>query len=307
MNLQFTEGLSFLQVNETDGSVAALPPAERAEGLTAFYERYLAGDMAHFGVSRGYAPGLFAMIRLAQGKTPAASLYLKGQTVGPFTLAAGLRDAQGRSALYQADLLEAVALGLSIKARWQVREMSSSGRTPILFIDEPYLAGYGSAFIPLERGQVVEVLGGMAEQVRRDSECLVGIHCCGNTDWGMILEAKPDIVSFDAYGFMESFLIYRPEIVRFITGGGAIAWGIVPTEELEPDETCGRLLERLLRGIHRLEAWGLDRAEVSERSLLTPACGMGTLSPERAALALRLLSELPARAREALLRSKSPA
>lgn len=298
MGLQFTEGLLFLEINEEAGSAAIARSEDRAPGLTAFYERYLAGDINPFRVSDAHAPGLHAIIKFAERVDTTSKLYIKGQTVGPITLAAGLRDAQGGTALYQPDLLEAIAQGLSMKALWQVRELAGSGRRPIIFIDEPYLAGYGSAFVPIERIQIVAMLSNMVDQVRQGSEALIGIHCCGNTDWSMILEARPDIVSFDAYGFMDHFLLYREDICRFLTGGGTIAWGIVPTSELSGKETSQSLVDRLLRGIDRMEGWGLDRGVISERSLLTPSCGMGTLTPEAASFALDLLSRLPGKLRE---------
>ena len=99
------------------------------------------------------------------------------------------------------------------------------------------MAGYGSAFTPIQRHEVVALIKEVVDYVRDRSEAIVGIHCCGNTDWSMIIEAGPDIVSFDAFSYLDYFFLYPGEIRRFIEGGGTIAWGIVPTFGFTGSET----------------------------------------------------------------------
>ncbi|HUU81446.1 MAG TPA: methionine synthase, partial [Acidobacteriota bacterium] len=121
---------------------------------------------------------------------------------------------------------------------------------------------------------------------------LIGIHCCGNTDWSMIMEAGPDIISFDAFDYMDYLLLYRDDIVLFIKQGGIVAWGIIPTASFTGKESVESLSTKLDEGFRRIYQWGIGPEMLAERSILTPACGMGTMSPEAATRVLDLLSLL---------------
>jgi hypothetical protein len=48
----------------------------------------------------------------------------------------------------------------------------------------------------------------------------------------------------------------------------------------------------LEEGLNRVYEWGIDPAMLSERSILTPACGMGTMTPEAAKRGFDLLADL---------------
>jgi hypothetical protein len=130
------------------------------------------------------------------------------------------------------------------------------------------------------------------DYLRENSDTLIGIHCCGNTDWSMIMEAGPDIISFDAFDYMDHFLLYPDDIVRFLRGKGTVAWGIIPTSGFTGKESAGDLFSKIEEGLSRVHKWGIDPGMLAERSILTPACGMGTMEPESAKRGLGLLSQL---------------
>ena len=111
----------------------------------------------------------------------------------------------------------------------------------------------------------------------------------------MIIDTGPDIISFDAFGYMDYFLLYPEEISQFIQDGGAIAWGIIPTIQFTGEETVEGLLKRLEEGLKRFEEWGLDTERIAKSSILTPACGMGTMDEALAEKVLVLLSQLSAK------------
>jgi len=120
----------------------------------------------------------------------------------------------------------------------------------------------------------------------------MGIHCCGNTDWSMIMEAGPDIVNFDAFEYMDFFLLYPDHISSFLQGGGIIAWGVVPTSAYTGNESVEDILLKLEQGLNRAYELGLDKEQVIRNSILTPSCGMGSMDETSTLRVLDLLSAL---------------
>jgi methionine synthase II (cobalamin-independent) len=291
MNIQFSEGLPLLEVKE-ERRALTISHDEIESGLVQFYEHFLADDIDYFAISREYAPGLYELLDLINQNPERYGPYIKGQTVGPVTFSAGITGIDNKSLLSNPDLLEAFTKGLAIKALWQVRELEKSGKSSIIFLDEPSLAGFGSAFSSIQRHEVIKLLKEVIDYLRERSNVLIGIHCCGNTDWSMIMESNPDIVSFDAFKFMEYFLLYPEDILRFIKAGGYIAWGIVPTFDFTWEESVEALYSILDKGLTRVYEFGLDPETITARSILTPQCGMGTMDPPSSDRVLELLSML---------------
>lgn len=298
MSVQYSEGLPLLEVDPEKRSLAVSSSGERESELVRFYERFFAGDLEPFAISEAYAPGLYAlMTSLNEAKSDQAR-FIKGQTVGPVTFTSGILGLDGRPVVHDPELSEAFVRGLSIKALWQVRMLEKSGRRPVMFLDEPSLSGFGSAFSSVGRRDVVDKLQMMISYLKDNSDCLVGIHCCGNTDWSMILEAGPDIISFDAFEFIEHFLLYLEGVAVFLKDGGTIAWGIVPTSGFTGDESEKDLLKKVGAGVKRLTDAGVKPKTIVERSILTPSCGMGSMHPADAHSVMGMLARLQAESAE---------
>jgi len=297
MIIQYSEGLPLLEVREEKRALYIRDVPDTESQLVTFYDHILAQDIDYFSVSRTYAPGLYCLLEMINQGAGNGGPFVKGQITGPVTFAAAITDLDGKSVIHNPQLLDAMVRGLAAKALWQVRELEKSGRIPIIFLDEPYLSGFGSAFSPIQRDDVITSLRTVIDTVREKSQALVGIHCCGNTDWSMIIEAGPDIINFDAFEFMDYFLLYRDEIMGFLKGGGSIAWGIIPTSGFTGRETVEGLFEKIQAGFHRVTEWGIDPVMLKERSILTPACGMGSMTPEDAHSVMDLLSRLSRRCR----------
>ena len=134
-----------------------------------------------------------------------------------------------------------------------------------------------SAYVALREDQVIACL----EEVLQGINGLKGLHCCGNTDWGLLLNLPIDIVSFDAYNYAIPLSLYSDSLKPFLHRGGIIAWGIVPnTAESLARESTTSLVDRLLAAMGLLVDKGIPLDEIVERSLITPSCGLGTLSAE---------------------------
>jgi methionine synthase II (cobalamin-independent) len=233
-------------------------------------------------------------------EAPSNSAYIKGHLTGPVTFAAGIKDSEGKTVLSHPDILEAFTKGLAIKALWQVKELEKTGKNPIIFLDEPYLSCFGSAFSPIERDEVIGLLKEVIGYLKERSDAIIGIHCCGNTDWSMIIDSDTDIINLDAYAYQEYLFLYPDHLKRFISEGGAIAWGIVPTGDSAGTADIDELYEKLVFGLNRLISLGLNKELVYAASILTPACGMGMMTEKASADVLDLLLKLSKRMRASI-------
>ena len=215
----------------------------------------------------------------------------KGQLAGPVTVGMAVLGEDGNPILYNDAVRDILTKFLHLRVRWQAERLRQAGAEPVVFVDEPFLASFGTPFFGWSVEQVRETL----EAVAGGAET-VGSHCCSNTDWTIFLGCpRLAIVSFDAYEFAENFLVYRDDLAAFLARGGNIAWGIVPTD---PDalagETVKRLRERMDGLLRKVEALGFEREQILRQSLITPACGLGTRPAAAAGRALALARDLAA-------------
>jgi hypothetical protein len=181
-----------------------------------------------------------------------------------------------------------------MNARWQIRQLKTTRPNIIIFVDEPYMASFGSAFINLGREQVVAMLDEVFDAIHAEGG-LSGVHCCANTDWSVLLDTKVDILNLDAYGYIENLALYPAELRKFLDRGGIIAWGIVPNNDEIDTATPEGLADQLRNGMalicEKAEIRGvaISPDEFNKRSLITPACGLGSTTPEIADKVLQVL------------------
>ena len=162
-----------------------------------------------------------------------------------------------------------------------------------MFVDEPYMTSFGSGFVSLNREQVLTLLN----EVFAGIEGLKGVHCCGNTDWSILLDTSVDILNLDAYQYARSLSLYPDAVAAFLDRGGIIAWGIVPAGPAVMSETADSLIERLHGAMDLLVQKGLSLDKLLATGLVTPSCGTGSLDPQVAERALVLTVELSAQMR----------
>ncbi len=292
MCIQYTEGFPCLKLLPQEKKVFYdTSEATASASLEAFYEEYLQEDPALFPISENYSIGFPAMLKHIEKTPPTQLRFLKGQIVGPITLAGTIKDTKGMSILYDDTANDVVIKLLSMKACWQIDILSKYKAKPIIFADEPYLASFGTPFLSISREKVISSLNEIFEAIHRRGG-IAGIHCCANTDWAMLMETTVDIISFDAFEYMEKLLMYWREIDSFFKRGGILAWGIVPTSPAVNDATATALIEKMESGIEYLTNKSIDRQLIRERALITPSCGTGTLTIEESEKAMSLTSEV---------------
>ncbi len=255
------------------------------ESIGRLYAAYEKLDLEQYAISPQYAAGLHDF--LSQANLPLRAV--KGQITGPLTWGLTVTDEEGRAIIYDDSFQDMVVKLLSLKAGWQEKELRRISKNTIIFVDEPYMAAFGSVAVPFDKTKVSQLL----DEVLRHITGIKGVHCCGNTDWSVLLNTSTDIISFDAYNYAQSLSLYPAETRNFLKKGGAIAWGIVPNElPALAKETVASLKDRLEEAMAPFSRNGIPFRQLVEQALLTPSCGLGRLPIEASALALELLTDL---------------
>jgi hypothetical protein len=300
MTAQAARGLPALKVDVAHRTVGMDPDLPRDEALARFYEVVLSGDLTAFAFEEQEAQGFFALLRtVASQGSPGPAL--KGQLSGPVTFTGVVKDLAGKPILYDRELTQAMCAGLARKVAWQAEQFRELGKEPVVFFDEPFLTGFGSAYLPISEDEVSAILTQTLEEAREAAAgpVTLGIHCCGNTDWSLLLKAPLDILSFDSYGYFESLRLYAEALAPYLARGGWLAWGLIPTNEEIQHETPDTMWPRFQAQVARLAEdlqWGVK--DILAQSLLTPACGMGYLSRDDGRRVLTFLKEMSLRGQE---------
>ncbi|MFA7342004.1 MAG: hypothetical protein WCY65_02385 [Candidatus Methanomethylophilaceae archaeon] len=250
-----------------------------------FYTALLEEDIDYFQPPSEGHQGLYAFLE----RDHSSHLAVKGQVTGPVSEGLQIFDREGRPVVYDESYGEIVRKGVNMYARWQQRRLSGIHPNVVMFFDEPSLTLLGTPFASISADEAVSWLNEAMEGV----DCHKAIHCCGNTDWPMVLRTDLDILSFDAYSYAHTLALYPQELAAFLEGGGSLCWGIVPNSDegvrIETAESLFRLMEKHLDG---LVAKGLDRDLLQRRCMLSPQCGLGGMEEPDAVAVLRLLREL---------------
>lgn len=291
MYVQFSERLPGLVVDENKKTIH-MDLSQAGLEFTDVYEKCLEGDADFFAVSEDHAKGFYEFLRLSKN-LPGSVKFLKGHIIGPISYALSLTDENKSPILYNNDFFEVLTKVLIMKAKWQIKKLKSCFPKVIIFIDEPSLVSIGSSYVNINPDTAFAKLDELIGAIKEEG-ALCGLHCCGNTDWPLLLKRDIDILSFDAYNFTKEILLYSAELKEFFRRGSTVAWGVVPTSSDAINlETADGLADRLGNAVNAMAAKGIEKNIAS--SLVTPSCGVGTLDEASALKAFesaKRLSEL---------------
>lgn len=222
--------------------------------------------------------------------------FAKCHIIGPFTWGTSLCDQDNLCAFYDETYREVLIKGLTLKAVWQIEQIRkvSPNTVAIMFMDEPVMSQYGtSAFITVQKSDVVDAFREISEVIK-DFGGLCAVHCCGKSDWSILIDAGVNIINFDAYAFTKSLGAYSKSLNVFMQNGGFIAWGLVPTLDKVALEniTLEELEQKFEDALVDLNKKGVEKELIIKQSFFTPSCGAGGLSVELSQKAMSLVNEL---------------
>jgi methionine synthase II (cobalamin-independent) len=295
MVIQYSEGFPSLRWSEKEQRVWVDTSQGFDKEIEKFYQRLEEGELEPFQITENFAKGWRFLKDLSSTDQREKIKYIKGQITGPITFGLALKDQEGKPIFYNPTLRDILIKHLSLKAQWMEKRFQElfPGIPTILFFDEPSLSSFGSAFMSLNREEVIHSLNECFDAVKG----LKGTHCCGNTDWSVLLSTNLDILSFDAYGYLETLSLYPKELKAFLERGGILAWGIVPTSEAILKEDAQSLVRSFREGVETLSKKGIDQT-LLQRVILTPSCGTASLPIPLAEKVCQLTAEVSKRLRE---------
>jgi hypothetical protein len=296
MEVQYSEGMPRVVIDRDRKRMFFDTSGDYSEALASFYETYMAaveagGGLSAMAIGPDFARGIYALEKRLEaegGKRP----FIKVQTTGPCSFALTIVDENKRAIYYNEEFLDVIVKALAMKCRWQIRRFQPFAGRIICFIDEPILSAFGSStYVSVKRDDVVARIHELVEAIHADNG-LAGVHCCGNTEWSILVDAGADIVNFDAFGYAETIAIYADSIKGFVEKGGSLAWGVVPTSAAIREHTVDSLANRLEEGMQRLASRGIDLHLIARQALLTPSCGTGSMVPADALKVFETLGAL---------------
>lgn len=292
MEIQFSEGFPCVILDEVKQRMHFDTSGDSTAELEKFYENYMDDNLEYFKISPHFSRGIYDMEKKLSEKEMTGVQFFKSQVTGPLTYGLNTVDENKRAIYYNEVFRDVIVKGVMMKARWLLNKFKALDFNQICFIDEPILSAFGSStYVSVQRPDVVSIIHEVIEAIHKEG-ALAGSHCCGNTEWSILIDAGVDIISFDAYEFGETIGYYPQEVKQFLETGGSIAWGIVPTSEKIDQETPESLLEKLKERVNHLAQKGVDEDLIWKKCLLTPSCGTGSLSVELSEKIFHTLSGL---------------
>jgi len=294
MVVQYSEGFPSLRWNEKEQRTWVDTSHGFDKEIEKFYKSLEEDEIEFFQITEDFAKGFRILEDLTSEDSRKDIKYIKGQVTGPITFGLALADQERKPIFYDPTLRDILVKHLSMKARWMEKRFNDllPGIKTILFFDEPSLSSFGSAFSSLNREEVILSLNECYDAVKG----LKGTHCCGNTDWSVLLSTHLDILSFDAFDYLETLSLYPKELSAFLERGGILAWGIVPTSDAVLRENAQSLVKRFKEGVEALSKKGIDPS-LFQRTILTPSCGTASLPIPLAERVCRLTAEVSKRLR----------
>lgn len=288
---QGAAGFPGLVIDQVDGNVF-VDTTLAMEQFDRFELGYLENHTAIAQLGERDASGLAELLR---GEALSGVLALKGQTLGPISLAMQLTDEQQRPLIYDAALFEAVGQFVRMRVAWQQECLAELGLPVILCLDEPFLEMIGSPFLPIDwEDAQMQIRLALA-----DVNGCRAVFAGGGVDWGHLLYLGVDLVIGDVYAHGAAMLGAAETLAEFIALGGMVGLGIVPADsELLADTTAERLVGQVDKLLDDLEQAGVDRLRLLHQAVITPNGALGSLSPAVAERAMQMLADVSAQLRE---------
>jgi hypothetical protein len=215
-----------------------------SETYSVVYHRFLAENL------RGYAA-------------------IRGQVTGPVSFGFRVTDENSRPIIYNEGVRALLFDFTQRKANIQYRQLKEKNQNAFVWLDEPGLGWVFSGLSGYSDVQAKEDYQGFLAGF----EGTKALHLCANINLPYLLGLGIELLSFDAYQIELMPKGYAAAVADFLSRGGIISWGIVPTDSDSLLKETPETLARLLLGYWEVisTTTGLSVQRIAEQALVAPA------------------------------------
>ncbi len=269
-NISFYEDM-YVQASQNFPGIVVDPEGKRISFDTAKLEEELrdySQGMAEpetFALNQDYSVAYRRF--LAEGLRDYSAI--RGQVIGPVSFGFRVTDEDSRPIIYNEGVRVLLFDFIQRKVNLQYWQLKEKNQNAFVWLDEPGL------------GWVFSGLTGYNDiQARQDYQSFLAsldapkaLHLCASVNLPYLLGLGIELLSFDAYqiGLMPKG--YANAVADFLSSGGIISWGIVPTDSEGLTKETPEMLARLLSSYWEVVSLntGLSAKQIAEQALIAPA------------------------------------
>jgi len=250
-------------VVEPDGGKISFDSTRFEKELSDYSQRM--AEVETFALSRSYSVAYHDFLARDLQAYPA----IRGQLTGPISFGFRVTDENSRPIIYNEGVRVLLYDFIQRKADLQYRQLKEKNQNAFVWLDEPGL------------GWVFSGLSGYNDiQARQDYQSFLtgldgprALHLCANVNLPYLLGLGIELLSFDAYQMELMPKGYATAVAEFLSSGGIISWGIVPTSSESLTKETPETLAGLLSSYWEVVSLntGIPTRQIAEQALVAPA------------------------------------
>ena len=207
----------------------------------------------------------------------APDVGIKGQMLGPISLAAQLTDEHQQPLLADPALFEGVVIHCCLRARLQADAVMRTNRPAMVCLEEPFYDVMRSPFMTIDRDELLVALARVVLAI----PCQRALTLRCGTPLGEIVQLPIDVLIVTHW---EDHLVddqVIADLVRALSTGMRVGIGVVPVDAVDTAETA-QTDARVYAIIHRFLAAGATPAELRSGLVIAPSQSLGQAPVDQA-------------------------
>jgi hypothetical protein len=269
-NISYSEDM-YAQTSENFPGISINTEEEKISFDSGAFEEEIANysqkmaDPDTFALSSEYSKVYHSFLAKDLSGYPA----IRGQVTGPVSFGFRIMDENLRPLIYNEEARALLFDFIQRKVNTQYHQLKEKNENAFVWVDEPGLGWVFSGLSGYSDLQASQDYRNFWDGLDGPS----GLHLCASVNLPYLLELRPNILSFDAYQMELMPKGYADAVAKYITNGGIISWGIVPTDSDNLSQHTPETLAALLLGYWESlsDNTRILVKRIAEQALLAPA------------------------------------